>query len=122
VTIGWLLEALDSGKLPRPSRVTPIEAATNTLRLSLQEIPSSVDHACPPLRTNITRRLDKGESIRIHTGRVTVTATVPGRRLLSQPLTFGASDITWFHDHVLVDVAGPLTLHIAPIGSGVTIC
>jgi hypothetical protein len=122
VTIGWLLDALDSGSLPDPRPVTAVERATNTLRLSLHEIPGYKDSPCPPLHTTVSRRLNKGESITVHTGRVAVTLVFPGREIRSRPLTFGGSGLSWFRDHVLVDVAGPLSLRIAPISSDATMC
>jgi hypothetical protein len=122
VTVGWLLDALDSGRLPEPGPVTPVETATNTLRLSLQELPASNKSPCPSLRTTVIRRLTKGESITVHTGTVTVTLLLPGRNIASHPLTFGGHGLAWFEDHVLVDVAGPLTLRITPGAGGAAIC
>jgi hypothetical protein len=122
VTVGWLLDALDSGRLPEPRPVTPIEAATNTLRLSLQETPGSRNSPCPVLRKTVSRTLNKGESIRVHTGSVAVTLIVPGRNIASHPLIFGGYGLAWFEDHVLVDVVGPLRLRIAPIAGEAAVC
>jgi hypothetical protein len=122
VTIGWLLAALDSGRLPDPRPVTAVEHATNTLRLSLQEIPGYKNSPCPTLHTTVSRRLNKGESITVHTGSVAVTLVINGRRITSQPLTFGGNGLAWFGDHVLVDVAGPLSLRIAPISGDAAMC
>jgi hypothetical protein len=109
---------LDSGRLPDPRPVTAVERATNTLRLSLQEVAASNSSPCQPLHQPVSRMLNKGQSIRVHTGIVAVTLAFPA----SQPLTFGGHGLAWFKDHLLVDVAGPLTLRIAPIGRDVAMC
>jgi hypothetical protein len=122
VTIGWLLDALDSGRLPDPRPVTAVERATNTLRLSLQEIPGYEDASCPPLHTTVSRRLKKGESITVHTGTVAVTLVLAEGKIESRPVLFGGGGLSWFRDHVLVDVAGPLSIRIAPISSDASMC
>ena len=117
-TLGWLLAALDSGRLPDPRPVTAVERATNTLRLSLQEVAASNSSPCQSLHQPALRMLNKGQSIRVHTGSVAVTLAFP----VSQPLTFGGHGLAWFKDHLLVVVAGPLSLRIAPISGDAAIC
>ena len=113
VTVGWLLDGVRSGRLPPPRRPTPRELATNTLRLSLEELDRAASQPCTPLLRPAIRQIRPGETIGVH-GTIRV-------QLMSQAgagsdiLTFGATFLAGLSDHTLVDVAEPLTLRVIPV-------
>jgi hypothetical protein len=119
VTVGWLVDGLRDGRIPAPPGATPVQRATDTLRLSLQQLDASTE-PCPPLRAVTTRHLDTGESLHIQ-GAVMVQA-VPREGSRTQPLPFGTGILATSPAHSLRAVDGPLTLRIAPRSFDAAVC
>ena len=117
VTVGWLLDGASSGRIPAAGSATPTERATDTLRLSLEQLGSPNRSACVVLRSAVTRRLAAGASLNIRG-----TIAVQGRSPISQPLAFGTSLFDAASTHTLLAVAGPLELRLAPRSLGAAIC
>jgi len=109
ITIGWLRAGAASGRIPAPGTVTPSEAATDGLRLSLRTSTSHSRRArsCRSLTTPVVIRLRRGERIAIARGTmravptagagdqayppeyargVAVTAVVPRVRFRAEPV------------------------------------
>ncbi len=101
------------------TRSTPVQRATDTARLSLEQLDTPI-HPCAPLRTLATRRLAPGESVDIG-GAVTVQA-IPRRGPRPQPLPFGTGLLATSPAHELRAVAEPLTLRIAPRSFDAALC
>jgi hypothetical protein len=119
VTVGWLLDGVRDGRIPAPPRATPAQAATDALRLSIEQRDATF-RRCPPLRTPATRTLVPGRSLHI---RGAVFVQDVGRRgRATQPLPFGTGLLATAHDHALRTVAGPLTLRIAPHSLDAAVC
>jgi hypothetical protein len=102
VTIGWLLDGVAAGRVPKPDRVGPLTSATANLRLSLRQSKLSprASH-CRVLRAPVTRTLTKGQSIGINGGRISVS-------LAQNPIVEVSYGVGY--GRTLVAVRGPLTL------------
>jgi hypothetical protein len=107
ITIGWLLDGVASGRIPDPGRIDRVDAATWTLRLSLEQSHSPTNDACRDLTTPATHLLEKGQSIDIEGGTIRVVhapdATTESRPILLHPV----------NGRRLVALAGPLNLHLS---------
>jgi len=114
VTVSWLLAGARSGQIPRSGRPTPGQRATDTLRLSLEQLDGSSGSKCVPLTAPAVRRLALGESFGLR-GAIAVQSIPIGRGVRSQPLVFGTSLLATANTHTLRDVTGPLELRIAPV-------
>ena len=121
VTIGWLLDGVRSGRLPRPKPLAPRAEATNALRLGLEELDSGDDRSCPTLPGPTNRTLRAGQSLVVR-GTVAVQLLPDARLPLSDVVLFG----TTFHaprgSHTLLAVAGPVSLRIAPRSARASAC
>jgi hypothetical protein len=114
VTLQWLRAEVRSGRVPTLHNQTATLLATNRLRLSLMELDGGSGQTCAPVTAPAIRHLDRGESIGIGDGAVTVTALSSGGP--PEVVTFGnvlfrSSRL----DHTLVSVLGELTIRIAPL-------
>ena len=114
VTVSWLLAGARSGQIPRSGRPTPRQRATDTLRLSLEQLDGTSGSKCVPLTAPAVRRLALGESFGLR-GAIAVQSIPIGRGVRSQPLVFGTSLLATAKTHTLRDVTGPLELRIAPV-------
>jgi hypothetical protein len=108
LTVGWLLDGASSGRVPRPSRIDPDYAATTSAILALHQTRRGNVARCQTLRTPVTRRLEKGQSIVFDRG-VLAVVNLPAANVASQQLIFNAAN-----GRRLVAVAGPLTLRLSP--------
>ena len=80
ITIGWLLDGANSGRIPSPGAISPVETATNELRLSLRKsnAPRANAAPCRTLTAPLTFHLIAGEALRVEGGPVRVVpATGP---------------------------------------------
>jgi hypothetical protein len=114
VTVSWLLDGARSGQIPRSGRPTPRQRATDTLRLSLDQLDGTRASQCVPLTAPVTRRLALGDSFGLR-GAIAVQSIPIGRGARSEPLVFGTSLLATAKTHTVRDVTGPLELRIAPV-------
>lgn len=120
VTVGWLLDGVRSGRIPRSGLPTAVELSTDKLRLSLDQRDSPRRSGCVLLRAQLERRLQPGESIGLRGTIAVQSIAADGSR--SQPLPYGTSLLSTSTTHTLRDAAGPLTLHISPRSLGAALC
>lgn len=124
VTIEWLRAGVASGRVPSTRSPSPVDAATNRLRLSLMELDGRRERACPPLRAPLVLDLRTGE--RFGLGGRAVVALLERGRAVSHPVVFGVGMLNPSLRHTVVVVAGPLTIRVgpgAPVGPlGTTLC
>jgi hypothetical protein len=116
VTVGWLRDAKQAGRLADPGEVTPIDAATAELHLSLQQL-DTFDPACETEVTGTrTLTLARKETFDIR-GPVRI-ALVDGE-VRSEAQQFKA-----VHGQTIRALRGPLRLRISPAspGAGVALC
>ncbi len=112
ITVGWLLDAARSGRIPAPRASTPQEQLTNRLRLSLEQLDEGTGTRCVPVGPPVDRDVVAGESFVVR-GAIAVQLIDQEGGITSAPVTFGATFFTGGHDHTLRDVAGvPLALRI----------
>lgn len=121
VTVGWLLDGARAGRIPAAGRPSPVELATDRLRLSIEQADQLPRNPCAPLRTPLDRRLQPGDSIGVR-GTIAVQSRPEGAGAPSQPLPFGTSLLSTIPAHTLRVVAGPLTLRIAPRSPTAQLC
>ena len=119
ISIGWLLAGAGSGRIPAPGAVSPVESATDALRLSLRRSPASgaVTPPCRVVGAPIAVRLRSGDALRIARGTIRVVppagpfegplpATYPGGLVL----TPAVPDVTFRvlpASHTKTRVCGP---------------
>lgn len=122
VTVGWLLDGAKSGRIPRPGKVTRLELADNTLRLSLEQLDAKRPRSpCRPLTSTLTRRLSEGESVSV-VGSVRVQLLDPTGAPVSGPLPFGSwLPVTNLY-HTLRAVRAPLNLRFKPESALTALC
>ena len=121
ITIGWLLDGAGSGRIPATRAPTPIERATNRLRLSLEQLDEGYGSDCTPVRAPVVRHLVAGESFVVR-GAILVQVVDDETGTFSNLVSFGASFLSGAREHTLRDVAGPLTIRISPGGAGGMLC
>ena len=121
MTVGWLLDALHSGRLARPGPANPPEAATYTLRLELQELNEGGGPACDPVPNRVDRRLRVGQSLVIH-GSVAVQLRSDTGVPLSDFVFFGTSFLNARPYHTLRADVEPIRLRIVPHSRGSGVC
>ncbi len=114
LTLGWLLEGVASGRVPKTRPSTPTEALTNRLRLSLVELDQPSGLACRPLDAPVVVHLNQGDRFGI-VGK-TLMILVANRTGRSAPVPFGVGLLNPSLAHTLEVVAGPLTVRIGPGG------
>jgi hypothetical protein len=117
LTLGWLLDGVASGRIPKPARITPLDAATATLHLALNQQPDAFGtKSCRNATTPLELQLSSSEAIGIH-GMVRVVYITP-RGVRSRPVTFKANETVIVKGGKglpgprLVALSGPLTLEV----------
>ena len=92
VTLGWLLDGVASGRIPKPASMTPIDVATATLHLALNQQPDAFGtKACRNATTPLKIRLPASQAIGIHgVVRVVYISPTGGR---SRPVTFNPNEL-----------------------------
>ncbi|MFL6241778.1 MAG: hypothetical protein ACJ73V_01980, partial [Acidimicrobiia bacterium] len=117
VTIGWLLDGVASGRIPKPASMTPIDVATATLHLALNQQPDAfVTRACRNATTPLELQLSASGAIGIHGIVRVVYTTRAGVR--SRPVTFKPNEFVvtkggrGSRGPRLVALTGPLTLKV----------
>ncbi len=120
VTLGWLLDGVASGRIPKPERITPVDAATASLYVALNAQPMVYFPApCSNVLTPVRVRLSASQVIRI-TGEVRVVSVTPAG-VKSRPVTYEAEQAVVTNAGIapraprLVALAGPLTLEVDPV-------
>ncbi|HYL52798.1 MAG TPA: hypothetical protein VEZ15_12570, partial [Acidimicrobiia bacterium] len=121
VTIGWLLDGVESGRIPATRALTPAELANNTLRLSLEQVDGPHRSSCVPLHSAIDLRLGRGQSISVQ-GSVGVQLLADATHARTQSLPFGASLVATAPTFVLRSVVGPVNLRIRPQSFTAALC
>jgi hypothetical protein len=108
VTVGWLLDGADSGRIPAPARIDPVIAARATTLLSLQQRVAPAPSAdCRVLRAPLRLRMDRGDVIGFEGGRLSVTRVGAN--------AFGGVAYDPDYGRSLGAVAGPLELRLASV-------
>jgi hypothetical protein len=122
VTVGWLLDGANSGRIPRSGPLSRLETANNTLRLSLQQLDAQPPGSrCTPLASPVLRRLSNGESVSI-SGTVAVQLLDPTGVPISAQLPFGSSILSTVPYHTLRAVGAPLNLRLGPEAAHPALC
>jgi hypothetical protein len=117
LTLGWLLDGVASGRIPKPASITPVDAATADLHLALNQQPDVFGtKACRNATTPLELQLSESQAIGIH-GVVRVVYTTPAG-VRSRPVTFKPDDRVVVKGGKalpgprLVALAGPLALEV----------
>jgi hypothetical protein len=114
ISIGWLLGAARSGRLPAPRPPTRREAMTNQLRLSLEQLDEGIGTNCERLPKAVIRQLPAGGSFIIR-GPILAQLVDRSSGTTSDLVNFGATFFTGSHDHTVRNVTSePLTIRVAP--------
>jgi hypothetical protein len=120
LTLGWLLDGVASGRIPKPANITPVEAATATLHLALNQQPDVFgSKACRNATTPLDLQLSASQAIGIH-GAVRIVYTTPAG-VRSRPVTFTPDESVVIEGGRslpgprLVALTGPLTLNIESV-------
>jgi hypothetical protein len=80
VTIGWLIDGVASGRIPKPAHISPADETMDTIRLSLRQSPGYFPptYSCANLaKTPLLFHLERGESILVRAPRKTAEITPP---------------------------------------------
>jgi hypothetical protein len=129
LTLGWLLDGVASDRIPKPARITPVDAATATLHLALNQRPDVFGtKACRNATTPLEVQLSTSQAIGIH-GDVRVVYTTPAG-VRSRPVTFESDKLVVTEGgrsrrgSRLMALTGPLTLEVdsANAGTPVALC
>jgi len=109
--VGWLLDAARSGRLPAPRNPTEREFATNTLRLSLDQLNGGVPTTCKSVQEPLFLNLNVGESVVVRgTIVVQLVGDEPGNSSL--PVVYGDTFLAGGGIHTLKNVGESMTLRI----------
>jgi hypothetical protein len=106
VTVGWLRDALDEGRLPRPPRA-PRASTSLTLRLALQTAKGPSEQRCRALANPVTKTLEKGAVFTVARGSIAVVLLARGARPSFPVVVKGAATRT--------AIVGPLEVRISPV-------
>jgi hypothetical protein len=120
VTIGWLLDGVRSGRLPRPKPASPSEVATYTLRVGLEVLDRGDGRNCRALSGPWDRTLQIGQSVVVD-GTVAVQLRQHGASW-SNFVLFGASFLSKRAYHTLRVVGQPMSVRIRAVSPGAGIC
>jgi hypothetical protein len=111
VTIGWLLDGVASGRIPKPAHISAADKAMDVLRLSFRQlrfVRASPLDICTPLTKPLVFHLEKNQ-------RVTL-ATVSGAARLT-PVSVDPGDTPPF---LVITVLGPILEAVRPVTFRVT--
>jgi hypothetical protein len=106
VTIGWLLDGVDNGRIPKPAHISPADEAVDTLRLSLGQAPGHLTFGEPCTNLATTSpvfHLEPGQSILVRA--ISGTAEIT-------PASIG-SDQTY--PFFVITIAGSLVVAREPV-------
>jgi hypothetical protein len=128
LTVGWLLDGVASGSIPKPAEITPVDAATASLHLALNQQPDAFGtRACRNTTTPLDLELSASQSIGIH-GVVKIIYTTPAG-VRSRPVIFEPNEAVVLEGGQvlsgprLVALTGPLALEIeSATGDPVALC
>jgi hypothetical protein len=112
VTVGWLLDGLRDGKLPKP-HVTPVNTAIATLRVSLQLRPTGAT-GCRAFTTPVTRRLATGGAVRFRGRGIRVALSGSGPPTPATDYPTSTPSREW----QIGNVGPPLTVTFSPVPGG----
>lgn len=101
ITMGWLLDGAESGRIPRPARINAVEIANDELYLSLVvkpvcphqpalPAPTPIVERCVQLAKPVAVRLTRGEVITLKRGDIRLTNESPSRTE-TYPMIIGAT-------------------------------
>jgi hypothetical protein len=107
LTLGWLVDSVPSGRIPKPGPRTPAANARETLDLTLGMSDTPQTERCRPLVAPVTRVFARGDRITVRDGTVHVL-TVGAPPAASKPLA---------PSNVVV-LAGPLRVRLTPAATG----
>jgi hypothetical protein len=105
VTIGWLLDGVKSGRIPRPAPITPAEAAMADLRLSFRQTAPALtpDDVCVKVSSHDEWSLQPGQRLVIH---------APNGSVRVLPESEGVFKTTPFR---IITVAGANVVAVRPV-------
>ena len=107
VTIGWLLDGVAYGRIPKPAHISAADEAMDALRLSFRQLPfkrpASLSDLCRPLTKSWVFHLDKHQ-------RVTL-GTFSG----SSRLTPVSADVGDTPPFLVITVLGPVLEAVRPV-------
>lgn len=117
ITMGWLRDGAESGRIPRPARINAVEIANDRLYLSLVvkpvclhqpalPAPSPVAERCVHLAKSVAVRLTPGEVVTLERGDIRLTAESPPSSEV-YPMIIGATTTSM---HVVA--TAPISLRI----------
>ena len=112
VTIGWLLDGVDAGRIPKPAAITPPDEAMADLRLSFRQEAAALDldaAKCVPVRSGDVWSLEPGQ-------RIVMRAPSGSVRVL--PAEEGVFKTTPFR---IVTVAGANVVAVRPVKFRLTV-
>jgi hypothetical protein len=103
LSVGWLLSGVASGRIPPPDRISRAEAANETLRMSIVELPACppqvvprtahVDQTCGPVLRSSVVELHRGEALRLLPGGIIRLVPVAGPTRNDFPRIVGSRSI-----------------------------
>jgi hypothetical protein len=111
VSVGWLLDGVESGRIPPPEDIQPDALAATEVRVALQENPRHRPDRCEPVTPGTPVTLNPGSSIRLRgegqvwVGHVDATGAV------------GLVPFPW-RNAPIVAYAGPVTVNVSPVPQG----
>jgi hypothetical protein len=110
--IGWLLDGVSSGRVPRPGPVSPQTVGDAELLLSVYQRAEPPSGACTPIESGTPVQVGPGDEIEIRGRLVVLRRRIEGQ--LPVQATFNA-----FRGRTLEIVGGPLELVVRPTPSDV---
>jgi hypothetical protein len=108
VTLGWLLDGIASGRIPRGGEVSASDQAAATVRLAIQQIVKDAPYVgCEPVTKPVIRHMEPGQSFGIRGGRIRLVNVIDGRN------RGAAAQFEPTFGQTLQAVAGPLDVQIS---------
>ena len=112
VTLGWLLDAYDAGRLPTTPRPSPVAAAKLTLGLVLRPTSRRTSSSdCQPLTSACVLDLPRGGSVGVRGGAVAVVFTTE-RGVQSPPVTYAPGFLSPMG--IALTTSIPISIQVAP--------
>jgi hypothetical protein len=110
VSLGWLLDGVESGRIPPPGDMAPGQRATAEIRLALQEHPDHRPVDCETVAGPVDTTLNRGSSIRTRRG---------DQLWAGYTDSAGADGFVLFRANVpVVAYAGPLEVRVSSTPDG----